>query len=171
MRTLLITALLLTTAQVSFAESNHGGRGFWGHDREHRAEGRRHGRGMMAARSLEQFDTDGDGAVTQAEIDAFRDGRLQEFDSNGDGALSLEEYQALWLNAMRERMVDQFQHHDDDGDGSVTAEEFNANFSRMVERMDRNDDGKIDAEDRRGRGERGGRDRRRGDGEADTDGN
>ena len=50
--------------------------------------------------------------------------RLAEFDADNDGSLTLEEYQALWLDAMRERMVDRFQAHDDDGDAIVTVEEF-----------------------------------------------
>ena len=63
----------------------------------------------------------------------MRRSQLTEFDQNGDGSLTLEEYQALWLDAMRERMVDHFQAHDDDGDGMVTVEEFGEPFDRMVE--------------------------------------
>lgn len=116
--------------------------------------GGRRGGGM---RMLEIFDTNGDGAVTQAEIDAFRAEQIATHDTDGDGSLTLEEYQALWGEVMRERMVDQFQRHDDDGDGVVTAEEFNERFGRIVERMDRNGDGQLDQEDRPDRGERGGR--------------
>ena len=54
----------------------------------------------------------------------MRSSRLAAFDQNNDGRLTLEEYQAMWLDAMRERMVDRFQAHDDDGDAVVTVEEF-----------------------------------------------
>ena len=73
---------------------------------------------------FEAFDANQDGTLTQAEIDQARQAKLTEFDRDGDGSLTLEEYQALWMDAMRERMVDRFQAHDDDGDGMVTAEEF-----------------------------------------------
>ena len=70
---------------------------------------------------FESFDVNDDGILTQTEIEEVRQSRLTEFDANGDGSLSLEEYQALWMEAMRERMVDRFQAHDDDGDGLVTS--------------------------------------------------
>lgn len=147
----------LATGGVAIAQDRHGfgGRdgGFWGQghgDRGHargmgRFGGFRGGAGLEGL--MELYDQNDDGALTQDEIDTVRAERLQQFDSNGDGSLSLEEYQALWLDAMRERMVDQFQRHDDDGDGLVTAEEFGERQAKMVARMDRNDDGKIDAED------------------------
>ena len=73
----------------------------------------------------------------------MRQARLAEFDADGDGSLNLEEYQALWLDAMRERMVDRFQAHDDDGDGLVTAEEFGEPFDRIVSRLDGDGDGEV----------------------------
>lgn len=105
-------------------------------------------RGMHLARGggsdmIETFDANGDGQLTQAEIDAFRANRLAAFDTDDDGELSLKEYQALWLDAHRERMVDDFQRHDDDGNARVTAAEFNEPFANMVARRDRNDDGVL----------------------------
>jgi Ca2+-binding EF-hand superfamily protein len=116
--------------------------------------GRHHGGG--GARFFEQFDANQDGRLTQAEIDQVRQSRLAEFDQNGDGSLSLEEYQALWMDAMRERMVDRFQAHDDDGDGIVTAEEFGEPFDRMVSRFDRDGDGEVTTDEMRRRGDRDG---------------
>ena len=103
---------------------------------------------------IEHYDRNDDGKVTQAEIDQARADRLAEFDSDGDGTLSLQEYEALWLGAMRERMVDHFQSHDDDGDGAVTVEEFSERTRHLVLRGDRNDDGAIGPDDLR-RGGRG----------------
>ncbi len=122
------------------------------HDRGHDgARGDRGGARIMGM--IETFDLDGDGAITQEEIDGLRLERLQAFDADGDGALDLEEYQALWLDAMRERMVDRFQAHDDDGDGLVTVEEFSKDYEGMVARRDRNGDDRLDAADlRRGQG-------------------
>ena len=110
---------------------------------------------------FERFDANQDGRLTQAEIDEVRRSQLTEFDQDSDGSLTLEEYQALWLDAMRERMVDRFQAHDDDGDGMVTVEEFGKPFDRMVIRLDANDDGELTLDEMQGRGER------QGDGEGD----
>ena len=92
---------------------------------------------------FETFDANGDGVLTQAEVNKVRTDRLIAFDTNADGNLTLEEYEALWFDAMYERMVDQFQGHDDDGDGVVTAAEFAEPYSGVVARMDENGDGEV----------------------------
>ncbi|MEO1551768.1 MAG: hypothetical protein AAFR93_15270 [Pseudomonadota bacterium] len=122
--------------------------------------GERQGRGGMVRgarmlQMLEQFDTNGDRALTQEEVIEARAAQLTEFDADGDGALSLAEYEALWLDAMRERMVDRFQSHDDDGTGTITLEEFQEDVARLVERGDRNGDGVLNRDDFMRRGERG----------------
>ena len=98
---------------------------------------------------FETFDANADGNLTQAEVDQVRSDRLAKFDTSGDGQLTLEEYQALWLDAMRERLVDAFQRHDDDGDAMVTREEFLEPFARLVQRHDRNGDGTVTQEEMR----------------------
>ena len=118
-----------------------------------------HKGGMRALEALlEQYDTDGDAALSQAELSEARAAQLRTHDADGNGTLNLEEYQALWLEAMREQMVDRFQRHDDDGNGEVTVEEFNEDFARLIERRDRNNDGVLNSEDlrrpERGRSER-----------------
>lgn len=115
-----------------------------------RGHGGKMGHGRRIDRVLdliELYDQDGDDKVTQAEIDQARADRLSEFDSDGNGMLSLQEYEALWLDAMRERTVDRFQSHDDDGDGQVTVEEFSKRTARLVMRGDRNQDGVIGLDD------------------------
>lgn len=124
---------LLALPAVAYSQDRY-------HDRDHR----RGIENLMAT-----YDANGDEQITQEEIDAFRATRLAEFDTDKDGSLSLEEYQALWLDAYRERMVDNFQRHDDDGDGLVTSAEFGEDQSKMVARLDRNDDGVLTIEDRR----------------------
>ncbi len=105
--------------------------------------GRRHG-GMTGGHSIIMtFDTDGNGRVTQVEIDEFRGNRLTKFDTNGDGGLTLSEYEALWLAAMREKMVDRFQDLDADGDAIVTTEEFKKPYASLVRHLDTNGDGEL----------------------------
>jgi Ca2+-binding EF-hand superfamily protein len=154
------TKLLLASGTLALGAALFAGASIadgWG--RQH--GGGHHGGGAM--RMFEQFDANQDGRLTQVEIDQVRQSRLGEFDQNGDGSLSLEEYQALWVDAMRESMVDRFQAHDDDGDGMVTAEEFGEPFDRIVSRLDQNGDGELTADEMRrhgGRdGDRGGEDR------------
>lgn len=128
-------------AQMAYG-GHHGMRGHGGH----RFHGKSHGGGHFF-RMMETFDSDGDGRLSQEEIDNARGERFTTFDGDGNATLSLEEYEQLWLDAMRERMVRAFQRLDKDGDAQVTDEEFKEPFSSMVRRMDRNDDDAIDRED------------------------
>ena len=105
------------------------------------------GAGMMM-RLFEEVDADGDGSVTQAEVDAYRATRVGAADGNDDGSLSLDEFQTLWLEQMRPRMVDAFQHLDEDGDGQITEAELDQRVGRMVARLDRDGDGVLTLQDR-----------------------
>jgi hypothetical protein len=109
---------MLTTAAWAGGGHRHGGMG--------------HHRGAQMFEMMDSFDTDGDGKLTQAEIDQARKDRLAKHDADKDGKLTLQEYEALWLEAMRERMVRQFQRHDRDGDAAVTAEEFVQTTGRLA---------------------------------------
>jgi Ca2+-binding EF-hand superfamily protein len=170
------TRLLLATGAIAlgaaaFAGASLADRG-WG--RHHGGWGHHGGAGPGAPgeRLFEAFDANQDGTLTQAEVDQARQAKLAEFDADGDGSLNLEEYQALWLDAMRERMVDQFQDHDDDGDGLVTVEEFGERFSRIIIRLDVDGDGEVTMEEMRERamGRHDGRgDDRRGPPDRDDD--
>ncbi|TVQ29897.1 MAG: hypothetical protein EA356_15610 [Geminicoccaceae bacterium] len=105
-------------------------------------------RGPMAMEQmLEAFDRTGDGRVTQAEIDQTRAERHAAFDADGDGVLTLEEYEALWLDAMRPRMVRAFQALDVDGNGQVTVEEFQRPFARALDRIVTEEDGVLTRSD------------------------
>ncbi|MEM7694500.1 MAG: hypothetical protein AAF318_08610 [Pseudomonadota bacterium] len=159
MKTAIILALALSSASVGAsalpfqagapaAEGvtlTHGGK--WGERR-----GRR-GRGMRAI--LRQADGNGDRELTQDEVDAFIAQKVSTGDANGDGNLTLEEFQAVWAELSRRRMVRAFQRLDTDGDASLTTAELDERFGNIVERLDRNDDGVLSRADRRrGRGDR-----------------
>jgi Ca2+-binding EF-hand superfamily protein len=151
---LAVGAIALGTTTIAGA-GLAGGRGGYHH-------GGWGGPGGGGERLFEQFDANQDGLITQGEIDEVQSSRLAAFDQNNDGSLTLEEYQAMWLDAMRERMVDRFQAHDDDGDAVVTVEEFVDSYSSIVRRLDRNEDGQLTRDDLR-------RPRDRGDDDDDED--
>lgn len=135
----------------------HGWRGSGGHSTGmiHRM-GRRGGHMAFAMYLFETYDTDGDGRITREEIDAVRTDRFTRFNADGSEGLSLEEFEGLWLEQRRPRMVRAFQRFDRDGDGVVTVEEFERPVARMMLMLDRNRDGALSLEDRgRGRGMRG----------------
>jgi hypothetical protein len=138
---------------VQPVEFRHGGGpGFGGRD----------GGGLMRA-IFAQVDADGNGAITQAEVDAFRTAQVAAADASGDGNLSLDEFATVYAQIMRPQMVDAFQALDEDGDGAVTAAEMDARFGSVVAEMDRNGDGALSPDDRPKRGDRGGRGNRGGD--------
>lgn len=98
---------------------------------------------------FERFDTDGDGAVTRAEIDALRMQAFESADADGDGMLNAEEL-AAWQDARRAeraaaRMRARLDRLDSDGDGLVSAEELAASGppAAMFDRMDADGDGAI----------------------------
>ncbi|MEL6208243.1 MAG: EF-hand domain-containing protein [Pseudomonadota bacterium] len=124
----------------------HGGFGF----------GRGRGGSERFQRLFAEIDADGDGAVTQEEVDAYRSARVAAADASGDGALSIEEFDTLYREFTRDRMVDAFQDLDSDGDGVISTEEFDFRFGSIVERMDRDGDGALTLQ--MGRGDRPGDD-------------
>ncbi|MEM7170703.1 MAG: hypothetical protein AAF530_11070 [Pseudomonadota bacterium] len=145
--TLVASLAAVTITTVSYAGRNHGHgyedskSGFWGG---------KHGKKGHGA-FLAIFDQDGDGKLTQVEITEELESRLTSFDSNGDGQLSLEEFELLWLDFHRSRMVDRFQDLDEDGNAVVTEGEFMAPLANIVERFDRDGDGALSRSDRKHR--------------------
>jgi hypothetical protein len=96
-------------------------------------------------------DADGDGTITADEIDLARAALIAGADASGNGGISLEEYQTIFLDLMRDKMVDSFQGLDADGDGEIGTTEMDDAIAEIVERMDRNEDGIISADDENGR--------------------
>lgn len=112
---------------------------------------------MIGSHVVERFDADGDGRLTQAEIDAARADHMTRFDADGNGALTLEEFEGLFHELTQPVTVRAFQMLDPDGDASISADELDQRLARAVARHDRNGDGALSPDDmRRGqwRGER-----------------
>jgi hypothetical protein len=104
--------------------------------------------GGMGAELLQNVDKNGDGALSQDEINAAVDGRFVEFDVNKDGKLSLEEFRALWAEITRPIAVRAFQFLDPNGDAAIEKQELDDRFGHVVARFDRNDDGMLSPADR-----------------------
>lgn len=104
--------------------------------------------GAFGHEMLKDVDTNGDGALSQEEINAAVDGRFAEFDADRNGSLSLAEFQALWAEITKPISVRAFQFLDPDGDAVVTKAELDDRFGTIVSRFDRNDDGMLSPDDR-----------------------
>ena len=113
--------------------------------------------GLMAMEMFDSIDTDGDGKLTQAEIDKVRNDRHAAHDADGDGNLSLEEFAGIWHETTRPLTVRAFQMLDTDGNAVVTRSEYDRPLANIVERLDRNDDGGLSPSDRWRRRHGGGR--------------
>jgi len=105
----------------------------------------RHGMSM----SFEEIDTDGNGEVTQAEMEAMKAARFSAVDTNGDGVLSLEELTAQGAKevaAHAERMLEK---RDANGDGVLSQDELSKQrrSGKMFDRMDADNSGSISKEE------------------------
>ena len=81
----------IALAGASYAERGHGGMGFF-------AKGQF---ALMAMEIIDSIDTDGDGKLSQAEIDKVRDDRHAAHDGDSDGNLSLDEFAGVWHETTR----------------------------------------------------------------------
>jgi len=107
-----------------------------------------HGKSFDRAEWLfERYDANQDGKITKEEITAARKASLTKYDADKDGQLSLDEFQGLFNEIMRHRMVRMFQKLDRDGDAKVSEAEIARRVDRMMAHLDRNDDGEIERGD------------------------
>ena len=145
-KTLTAIAIAAALGGTALAGTSHAG---------HRGGGHGMGfldKGQFAVSAMEMFDAvdaDGDGKLTQAEIDKARNDRHAAHDANGDGNLSLEEFAGLWRETTRPLTVRAFQTLDTDGDAIITRAEYDRPLAGIVERLDRDGDGSLSMRDRR----------------------
>ncbi|MCA1298422.1 EF-hand domain-containing protein [Stappia indica] len=125
-----------------------GGEGGWHHGMGKGMGSGHHGMGMgrghqgMAQWFVVRFDTDKDGRVTQAEIDATLVDMFAKADADSSGGVSLEEFKKAYAAEFANRKVRSFQRHDVDGDGKLTKAEFDRRMNRMMDRMEKRGGGK-----------------------------
>lgn len=118
--------------QAVTAQASEGGWGRGGHGGPH---------GMM--RMFDRFDTDEDGKVTRAEIEALIGGRIATFDKDGTAGLSKEEFTLLLAEMMRDRIDRHFSRLDDNDDGVIDAKELEKPATRLIRWVDEDGDGAV----------------------------
>lgn len=95
--------------------------------------------------SFEKLDTNGDGQISRAEMEARHSDRIAAADANGDGALSLEELQARAGERAKKHAEKMMERRDANGDGVLSGEELAAGprAEKRFDRVDTNGDGSI----------------------------
>ncbi len=141
------SALVLAGAAGLSSLSTAEPRGSYGWGKKGAGHG--YGKGGGPHAMMQRFDANKDGKLTQEELDGARKTLLARHDGDKDGKLSLAEFEKLWLEVKRRRMVRSFQRIDEDGDAAITLDEFLKPYAKMISRLDRNEDGVLDKQDRR----------------------
>ncbi|MFK7764824.1 MAG: EF-hand domain-containing protein [Roseobacter sp.] len=94
---------------------------------------------------FEKLDENGDGQITRAEMEAMRANRFTRADANGDGDISLEEMQELGAERARAHATRIMERLDRNDDGVLSADEMPSGdrASRRFDRVDADEDGVI----------------------------
>lgn len=109
------------------------------------------------AEMFEQLDTDKSGSITAEEFTAGTD-RFARLDTDGNGLLRAEELAALGQNRAERRATRMIERLDANDDGMLSEEELQSRRTpaNMFDRLDANDDGVVSEEEfakaRQGRG-------------------
>lgn len=102
--------------------------------------------------TFEAMDSDGDGEITAADLEARRVARFAEIDSNGDGGVSEAEFVEHAQSRAQERAAAMFARLDADGDGVLSQDVLEnrgrgGNPERMISRLDTDESGGVNAEE------------------------
>ncbi|WP_163025802.1 EF-hand domain-containing protein [Chachezhania antarctica] len=99
--------------------------------------------------SFAEIDIDGDGEISFEELRSMGTARMQAIDTDNSGGLSLEEMQAAAVARASDRAAGMFERMDRNGDAEVTADELPKprRTGMMFDRMDRDSSGTISEEE------------------------
>lgn len=92
---------------------------------------------------FKKLDTDGNGSISQAELDAAGASHFKKIDANGDGYITAEEIQSARKKRREERAARFLKKKDTDGDGKLSQAEFTAHKGNLMKRADTDGDGEI----------------------------
>jgi Ca2+-binding EF-hand superfamily protein len=139
MKSAMATFALLgaVAAPAALAEKGHGGP---------------EGRGAMLLEKFDTIDTNKDGKLSLAEMEAHRKAEFVAADTNSDGALSAEELSARQLARFNETLADRtarmIDNRDNDGNGSLSEAEIGEGpGERHFARIDTDNDGAVSKEE------------------------
>lgn len=95
--------------------------------------------------NFEELDENGDGQITRSEMENMRANRISRADANGDGDISLEEMQQHGAERAREHASRVMERLDSNDDGVLSSDEMPSNerANRRFDRVDTDDDGVI----------------------------
>jgi len=107
--------------------------------------------------SFEKLDANGDGKITQAEMEAQKKARFTAADTNGDGMLSADEMLAQgkaragerMAKRMEQRIGQMIEKRDTNGDGMLSIDEIGGkrDGNMFFKRLDTDGDGAVSAEE------------------------
>ncbi|WP_170381662.1 EF-hand domain-containing protein [Ruegeria atlantica] len=120
--------------------------------------------------SFQELDANGDGQLTQEEMEAHRTQRFSKADTDGDGRLSVEEMQAATQKKANDRVTKMFEEHDANKDGFLSEDELPKprRAGKMFDRIDADNSGTISEQEYANAKERLGRKHKK-HGKADSD--
>lgn len=96
---------------------------------------------------MQVVDTNRDGVISHRELAMFWSDRFRGQDTDGNGRITLAEMQALVDASVAHRVQKRFEKLDANGDGVIDRIEFDATRLRWLARVDRNGDGRVTAEE------------------------
>jgi Ca2+-binding EF-hand superfamily protein len=98
--------------------------------------------------NFSEIDADGDGKITQSEMQDHRAARFAMADADGNGSLSSDEMIARAMKRMSKRVSHMIERFDADGDGELSMDEMQKRHKGdMFSQMDTDGDGALSAEE------------------------
>ena len=103
----------------------------------------------MIQQRFDAVDTNRDGKIDAAEIEAERAARFAAVDRNKDGTIDQAEFEQMVEQRRQQAIQARFQRSDADKSGTLSAAEFDKRSADMLTRLDTDKDGAISLEEMR----------------------